>query len=87
MVLDTTGAILVPGNLGKDCPCNGKNPATECCCDECDYMLCCLESHDPSECSYCSDTDCPHSPNCSEKPEKDICIFADGRKAPPEPRI
>ena len=45
MIIDVTGTILIPGNCGSDCPgCSGWN----CCCDECDYMLCCLETHDPT---------------------------------------
>lgn len=66
MIIDVTGTMLIPGNLGKDCPGNGKDTNIECCCDECDYMQCCLETHDSSECFNCQDTDCPHSPNCAE---------------------
>lgn len=48
MIVDITGTILIPGNGGKNCPGNGlhKHPdgsTIECCCDECDYMLCCYE--------------------------------------------
>ena len=66
MIVDITGTILNPGNLGKDCPGNGmtkdKNgEIIECCCDECDYMLCCLEGHDEELCQTCMDTDCPRA--------------------------
>ena len=38
---------LIPGNRGKDCPGNGSHfdkygNLIECCCDECDFMLCCF---------------------------------------------
>ena len=43
MFVDVTGVILVPGNQGRDCPGNGTFPGIECCCEECDYFLCCEE--------------------------------------------
>ncbi len=58
MIVDVTGTILIPGNLGQDCPGNGEGKA-ECCCDECDYMLCCLEDHDMRNCITCDDPECP----------------------------
>lgn len=61
MIVDITGVVLIPGNLGKDCPGNGTHKETECCCDECDYMLCCLPEHDLAECLNCSDKDCPRN--------------------------
>lgn len=68
MIIDITGTILIPGNLGKDCPGNGltkdgKGNIIECCCDECDYLMCCLDTHDGKSCVYCDDTGCPRSPN------------------------
>ncbi len=65
MIIDITGTILTPGNQGKACLGNGTHSHIECCCDECDYMMCCLETHDTSECLHCNDQDCPHSPNCA----------------------
>ena len=64
MILDVTGIQLIPGNMGKDCPGNGnhldeKGLPIECCCDECDYYLCCLESHTQEDCKNCFDRDCP----------------------------
>ena len=65
MIIDITGTKLTPGNRGKDCLGNGEHHGTECCCNECDYMLCCLDSHNPEECFTCSDRDCPRSPCCT----------------------
>ena len=64
MLIDVTGIELTPGNCGNDCLGNGEhfddrgNPI-ECCCDECDYMLCCLPNFHPARCSICSVSDCP----------------------------
>ena len=69
LIVDITGTILIPGNQGNDCPGNGTNPEIECCCDGCDYMLCCLFDYYPSHCSACKDMDCPHAP--ANKQHKD----------------
>ena len=61
MIIDITGTILIPGNQGKDCPGNGEHPGVDCCCDECDYMLCCLDRHKSSEYKSCTDRDCPRT--------------------------
>ena len=61
MIIDVTGTILLPGNNGLDCPGNGLHPGIECCCEECDYMMCCLEDHDPRKCLICCVEDCPRS--------------------------
>ncbi len=61
MVIDITGAILRPGNHGKDCMANGLHPEVECACDECDYFLCCWDLQDPSKCKTCMDRDCPNA--------------------------
>ncbi len=61
MIIDVTGTILTPGNCGKDCMGNGMHPPAECCCDECDYLLCCLESHRAEDCIDCTDRHCPHA--------------------------
>ena len=60
MIIDITGTTLIPGNCGDNCPGNGTFAGIECCCNECDYMMCCLEEHDPSACLTCSDNDCPY---------------------------
>ena len=49
MIIDVTGIILTPGNNGKDCEGNGEHRGSfgnliECCCEECDYYLCCFLS-------------------------------------------
>ena len=62
MIIDVTGVVLVPGNHGKDCPGNGEDPEVECCCDECDYMMCCFDTGAEEQCSTCRDRKCPR--NC-----------------------
>ncbi len=59
MILDITGTMLVPGNLGRDCPGNGEDGQAECCCDECDYMLCCTDLWKVADCEVCGDAACP----------------------------
>ena len=49
MIIDISGTVLIPGNKGMDCPGNGLNPDVECCCNECDYMLCCFVWDYPKE--------------------------------------
>ncbi len=66
MIIDVTGTILIPGNSGKNCSGNGFHKDSncdliECCCDECDYMICCLPSHNPKECKTCDIYKCPNS--------------------------
>ena len=56
MIVDITGIILIPGNGGKDCPGNGETG--DCCCDECDYMMCCFDDEKPN-CRTCDDHSCP----------------------------
>ena len=48
MIIDVTGAVLLPGNFGKDCRGNGEGKEIECCCDECDYCLLCFPEIDPN---------------------------------------
>ena len=48
---DVTGIELTPGNGGEKSKGNGKHKdengkIIECCCDECDYLLCCIEDCD-----------------------------------------
>ena len=61
MLIDVTGTILTPGNMGKNCLGNGSHLEIECCCDECDYLMCCTEKHNPAQCLTCKDTNCPHA--------------------------
>lgn len=42
---------LIPGNGGVNCPYNGEHTdeygkIIECQCDECDYLMCCIEEID-----------------------------------------
>ncbi len=57
--MDVTGVVLTPGNGGRNCLGNGEHPGIECCCDECDYMQCCLDNKDDKRCIGCKDEDCP----------------------------
>lgn len=65
MIIDITGIVLIPGNLGINCPGNGQHCddsgiPIECCCDECDYFLCCYSPGAELNCLHCRDTRCPH---------------------------
>lgn len=71
MILDGTGVALTPGAMGKECRGNGctmdaDGNLIECCCDECDYMQCCLETHRIEVCIVCQDQHCPRSSACAE---------------------
>ena len=62
MIIDITGIELTPGNNGKNCKGNGEHfdeqgNLIECCCDECDYLLCCTS--DNVDCNECKDYECP----------------------------
>lgn len=64
MIIDVTGTILMPGNDGKDCYGNGEHfdrrgNIIECCCDECDYKICCSKEHSADECKNCTNSECP----------------------------
>ena len=72
MIIDLAGTVLTPGSYGNDCLGNGTHEGIECCCDECDYMLCCFRDHFPSQCAQCEDRDCPHSPKCADNFSKMI---------------
>ena len=58
MIIDVTGTVLTPGNDGKYCLGNGEQEGIECCCDECDYMMCCFGEGKP-DCGGCKDLFCP----------------------------
>ena len=63
MIIDgSTGIELIPGNHGKDCPGNGEN-GNECCCDECDFLCCCIEYFKRQDCDRCVQWRCPRNPN------------------------
>jgi len=68
MIKDVTGIILTPGNRGENCKGNGKHftimkKQIECCCNECDYLMCCLDDFDGSKCFVCEDKRCPNNKN------------------------
>jgi len=58
MIVDVTGIELNPGNHGDDCIGNGLNKDLECCCDECDYLLCCASEDFLSSCVTCKELSC-----------------------------
>lgn len=58
MIIDITGIELIPGNNGIDCTGNG---SIQCCCYECEYMMCCLETHKQEEYKICQDPNCPRA--------------------------
>lgn len=71
MIKDVTGTELTPGRGGINCMGNGLHTdengnAIECCCDECDYAMCCTENFSDDECAMCDD---PFCPNVNRKPE------------------
>ncbi|MBE6805606.1 MAG: hypothetical protein E7526_03650 [Ruminococcaceae bacterium] len=70
MIIDITKIELTPGNCGRDCLGNGEHfdksgNLIECCCDECSYMLCCLDDYDMNLCNTCDDSKCPRNKNGS----------------------
>lgn len=67
MIIDITGTILTPGDSGNHCLGNGNHPLYPCCCDECDYFICCMEIHAATDCLTCTDQNCPHAPLASGK--------------------
>lgn len=65
MIIDVTGVELTPGNNGDDCLGNGEfydqnGEIIECCCDECDYMMCCMIMIGFENCKDCEDEFCPN---------------------------
>ena len=60
MIIGCSGVMLIPGNGGEDCPGNGEDTLFECCCDECDYYLCCFDD-DVANCDQCNDKACPRA--------------------------
>ena len=67
MIIDITGTELIPGNDGADCPGNGMHEGVECCCDECAYMLCCVDPNWQERCPTCWEQDCPHAQDAAEQ--------------------
>ena len=68
MIIDVSGIVLFPGNNGKNCKGNGKHKdfkgkILECCCDECDYLICCTTKNYKALCLDCDDKNCPRNHN------------------------
>ena len=66
MIIDITGIELTPSRNGKRCLGNGEHHdkygyPLECCCNECDYYICCFDKHSRKECTTCEDLFCPHA--------------------------
>ena len=66
MIIDVTGIELIPGNNGLDCPGNGEHKDEngnyiECCCEACNYMICCFTSQSEKMCEECDDSECPRA--------------------------
>ena len=70
MIVDVTGIELIPGNSGLDCPGNRKHG--ECCCDECEYMMCCFTPHLLPPCRLCRDPDCPRAQKTKDFLQKPV---------------
>lgn len=71
MIIDVTGIVLTPGNMGEFCAGNGKHfnddgKLIECCCDECDYLMCCTDMHNNKECLECRAINCPNCANTTD---------------------
>ena len=64
MIIDISGTVLIPGNSGKDCPGNGCDETVECCCNACDYFLCCIDETYPDCCADCNSEECPRKSEC-----------------------
>ena len=63
MIIDVTGVVLTPGYDGRDCLGNGLHDEIECCCDECNYFLCCIDDWSEENCKECSAKECPRNKN------------------------
>ena len=66
MIIDITGVELTPGKRGEQCKGNGlfkdeNGDIIECCCEECDYMLCCFDNPDMAKCKTCMDEKCTNA--------------------------
>ena len=65
MITDITGIVLTPGNCGVCCQGNGKHTdingnIIECCCDECNYLICCTSNPHDILCKSCTNNECPN---------------------------
>lgn len=55
MMIDIAENKLTPGDFGKGCSGNGEHKDIECCCDECDYLMCCIDENYLQGCKCCQD--------------------------------
>ena len=65
LIIDVTGTILTPGNEGRGCRGNGEHYSLfgnliDCCCDGCDYMMCCFDDYCYEGHDTCRADGCPH---------------------------
>ena len=63
------GFEYIPGNGGKDCPGDGlhrdkRGKIIECCCDECDFLICCIEGF---KCDNCGEYECEYNVSKDKK--------------------
>ena len=70
MIIDITGIELTPGRGGRYCLGNGDHYDRYgnwmgCCCDECDYLVCCTDMKGRKECKTCEDLFCPFAKKLS----------------------
>ena len=64
MIIDVTGIVLTPKSehcLGDGRHFDENGLLIECCCDECDYLMCCTGIFLTMQCEDCKDADCPHA--------------------------
>ena len=67
MLSDKNNKQPYPGNNGRLCIFNGSHldkngKAVECRCDECSYLMCCLDNFSESDCYSCKELNCPCFP-------------------------
>ena len=71
MIKDINEIVVISGNKGKDCPCNGEHTdergvLIECRCDECDHLICCITERRSEKCKYCKNYDCIRKKRCMQ---------------------
>ena len=62
------GFKFVPGNFGKDCPGNGEDKSIECQCDECDFLMCCIDEDFEKYCTDCIEYECKYNKTVKKWP-------------------
>ena len=64
MIIDVTGTVLTPKSehcLGDGRHFDENGMPIECCCDECNYLMCCTGVFLTVKCEECADEDCPNA--------------------------